>query len=200
VANPQSVELIVGLGNPGSAYAKTRHNAGAWFVEALCRQYRVTLRNEAKFNARLGQLTIGGQSVRVLISNTYMNHSGQPVGSIAKYFNLAVQNILIAHDELDFPPGDLRLKIDGGHGGHNGLRDIIHHLKSREFKRLRVGIGHPGHKDQVLDYVLQNPSHHDEVLIQDAIEKALKFLPQIVADWQNAMQRLHSVEDESVKK
>lgn len=193
-----SIELIVGLGNPGATYAKNRHNAGVWFVETLCRHFRITLHNEPKFNARFGQGFIAGHTVKLLISNTYMNHSGQPVGVVAKYFQIPVENILIAHDELDLPVGTLRLKTDGGHGGHNGLRDIIHHLKGKDFKRLRIGIGHPGHKDEVTDYVLNNPSIKDEALIREALEKSLPVLPQIISnDWQNAMQRLHTAEEGS---
>lgn len=189
------IELIVGLGNPGPTYAKTRHNVGAWFVEALCRQYRITLKSEPKFNAQIGQGSISGQTVKVLISNTYMNHSGQAVGTVAKYFQILPESILIAHDELDLPPGSVRLKLEGGHGGHNGLRDIIHHLKSQTFKRLRIGIGHPGQKDKVLDYVLNNPNRQDEQLILEAIQKTLSFMPQIVSgDWQNVMNRLHTGE------
>lgn len=195
MAEKKAIELIVGLGNPGQPYAKTRHNAGAWFVEALCRQYRITLKTESKFNARLGSSTIAGQQIKVLISNTYMNHSGQAVGSVAQYFQLPVETILVAHDELDIPPGAVRLKTDGGHGGHNGLRDIIHHLKSHEFKRLRLGIGHPGHKDKVLDYVLNNPSQKEEQLIQQAITETLAVLPDILnGNFQVAMNRLHSLE------
>lgn len=190
-----TIELIVGLGNPGPTYAKTRHNAGAWFVEALCRHYRITLNNESKFNASVGQSVIAGHSTRVVLSHTYMNHSGQAVGSIAKYFQIPVEKILVAHDDLDLPPGEIRLKLEGGHGGHNGLRDIIHHLKSREFKRLRIGIGHPGEKEQVLDYVLHAASSKDETLIQRGMENALKVFPQIMGGhWQLAMNRLHTVE------
>ncbi len=198
MAGKKAIELIVGLGNPGQAYTKTRHNAGAWFVETLCRQYRITLKNEPKFNARLGQGNIAGQQVKLLISNTYMNHSGQPVGAIANYFQFQPETILIAHDELDIPPGAIRLKTEGGHGGHNGLRDIIHHLKSREFNRLRIGIGHPGDKDKVLDYVLNNPSQHEEQLIHQAINEAVAVLPEILnGNFQLAMNRLHSLELET---
>lgn len=198
MAAKKAIELIVGLGNPGQAYTKTRHNAGAWFVETLCRQYRITLKNEPKFNARLGQGNIAGQQVKLLISNTYMNHSGQPVGAIANYFQLLPETILIAHDELDIPPGAIRLKTEGGHGGHNGLRDIIHHLKSREFNRLRIGIGHPGDKDKVLDYVLNTPSQKDEQLIHQAINEAVAVLPEILnGNFQLAMNRLHSLDLET---
>jgi PTH1 family peptidyl-tRNA hydrolase len=189
----KSIELIVGLGNPGPTYAKTRHNAGAWFVDALCQQYGVALKTEPKFNARLGQCNIHGQTLKIILPNTYMNHSGQTVGSVAKYYQLLPENILVAHDELDLSPGVVRLKIDGGHGGHNGLRDVIHHLKTPEFKRLRIGIGHPGQKELVHDYVLQKPSRHDEILILDSIDKSLSVLGKIVSgDWQNAMHALHS--------
>lgn len=189
----KGIELIVGLGNPGPAYAKTRHNAGAWFVEALCEEYRITLKNEPKFNARVGNIKINGRDVRVLLSNTYMNLSGQPVGGIVNYYHIPVSSVLVAHDELDIPTGSVRLKIDGGHGGHNGLRDIINHLKDRNFYRLRLGIGHPGDKTQVMEYVLNNPSAADEKLIRQGIDKVLKIVPQIVAgDLQNSMTKLHT--------
>lgn len=187
------IGLIVGLGNPGPTYADNRHNVGAWFVEAFCQRHRIQLKNDAKFNARLGQTSIGGRDVKILISNTYMNHSGRAVGSFAKYFQIPVENILVAHDELDIPPGAARFKTNGGHGGHNGLRDIIHHLQSREFHRLRIGIGHPGHKDEVVDYVLHRPNQEDEKKIREAIDESLKILPQIIAgDFEKAMNSLHT--------
>jgi peptidyl-tRNA hydrolase, PTH1 family len=190
--NP-SIQLIVGLGNPGPTYAKTRHNAGAWMVETLGKQLNTNLKTDSKFNARTAQTSISGQELRLLISNTYMNHSGQAVSAIAKYYQIPVNAILIAHDELDLPPGVVRLKTDGGHGGHNGLRDIIAHLGGRDFHRLRIGIGHPGHRDEVHDYVLHEASKHEEKQIFDAIDEALMVLPQIIkGDWPNAMNRLHS--------
>ncbi len=188
------IQLIVGLGNPGAEYKDTRHNAGAWFIEALCQQYRLSLKIESKFNALLTKWTFGGKECKILIPNTYMNHSGQAVGSIAKYYQIPTEAILIAHDELDLAPGIARLKIDGGHGGHNGLRDIIHHLQNRAFHRLRLGIGHPGHKDEVSQYVLQRPIRTDEQKIRSSILGSLKILPQLmVGDWQNAMNHLHTL-------
>ncbi len=196
-ASPASsaIELIVGLGNPGPAYAKTRHNAGAWFVESVCKEFQINLKSEPKFNARVGQSSIAGFPVRVLISNSYMNHSGQAVGAIANYFQIAPQSILVAHDELDIPTGSIRLKLDGGHGGHNGLRDIISHLKNTNFARLRIGIDHPGNKDKVMEYVLNVPSAKDEKLIHEGIEKAINVLPEIITgQWQKAMNWLHTEE------
>jgi len=191
------IGLIVGLGNPGPSYADTRHNVGAWLVEAYCQRNRIQLKNDIKFNARLGQFSVAGRDVKIMISNTFMNHSGRAVGSFAKYFQIPTEAILVAHDELDLPPGTARFKTDGGHGGHNGLKDIIHHLKGREFHRLRIGIGHPGHKDEVVDYVLHRPSHEDEKKIREAIEETLKILPQIMmGDFEKAMNSLHSVKNE----
>lgn len=192
----EGIKLIVGLGNPGPSYADTRHNVGAWFVEAFCKQNRIQLKNDAKFNARLGQFSGGGRDVKVFISNTYMNHSGRAVSSIAKYFQIPHEAILVAHDELDLPPGVVRFKTGGGHGGHNGLRDIIHHLKTRDFHRLRLGIGHPGHKDEVVDYVLQKPSQSDEKKIREAIDEAIAILPQIIAgDFEKVMNSLHTAKN-----
>lgn len=186
----------MGLGNPGSAYDQTRHNAGAWFIEALCQDENIKLKNEAKFNARVLEVSISGRKVILALSNTYMNHSGQPVNAISKYYQIPPESILIIHDELDLPPGTLRFKTDGGHGGHNGLKDIIHHLKTKAFHRLRIGIGHPGNKDDVLDYVLHKPSISDEKKIRQAIENAISALPLMVAgDFQAVMQRLHSVHE-----
>lgn len=187
------IRLLVGLGNPGPSYSATRHNAGEWLVEEFCRRSRIPLKTEAKFNARFAQTAINGQEVKIIISNTFMNHSGRAVGSIAKYFQIAVQNILVAHDELDLPPGTIRFKTDGGHGGHNGLKDIIHHLHSREFHRLRIGIGHPGHKDHVVDYVLNRPSSEEEKKIRLSIDEGIEVLPLIIAgDFEKAMNRLHT--------
>lgn len=193
-----SIQLIVGLGNPGPTYTETRHNAGTWFIEAFCQQHHIILKTEAKFNARIGQINIQGKEVKILISNTYMNHSGRAVGSIAKYYQIPANAILVAHDELDIPIGAIRFKTGGGHGGHNGLRDTIHHLGNPEFHRLRIGIGHPGHKDEVHDYVLSKPSKQDGHRIRLAIEAALKTCPQIIqGDWQWVMNQLHSLQIEA---
>ena len=174
------IQLIAGLGNPGPDYTATRHNAGAWFIEALCQQYRLTFHTETRFNARLSQWSYAGKDYKLLIPNTYMNHSGQSIGSFAKYFQLPAHSILIAHDELDLAPGDYRFKTGGGHAGHNGLRDVMHHLQSRDFHRIRLGIGHPGHKDQVSDYVLSKPSRTEEQQIRKAIQEAIRLLPEFI--------------------
>ncbi len=174
------IQLIVGLGNPGPDYSGTRHNAGVWFIETLCQQYRLSFHTETKFNARLSQWSFGGKEYKLLIPNTYMNHSGQAVGGFAKYYQIPVNTILIAHDELDLAPGIYRFKTGGGHAGHNGLRDIIHHLKSRDFHRLRIGIGHPGHKDEVSDYVLSKPPRLEEQKIRKTIQETIRALPEFI--------------------
>lgn len=190
--NP-TIQLIVGLGNPGNPYAHTRHNAGAWLVEALCEKFHLKLKTENKFNAKVITWPSNGKECKILIPNTFMNHSGQSVGSVVKYYQIPVDAILVAHDDLDIPPGAVRFKTGGGHGGHNGLRDIIHHLKSAGFHRIRLGIGHPGHRDDVADYVLNPASKVDEQKIQAAIEDTLKVLPKIInGEWQTVMNLLHS--------
>lgn len=176
MSSSHGIQLIVGLGNPGPDYKDTRHNAGEWFAEALCQQFRLSLKTESKFHARHTKWTFGGKEYHILIPTTFMNHSGQAVGLFAKYYQIPVEAILIAHDELDFPAGEFRFKTGGGHAGHNGLRDIIHHLHSREFHRIRLGIGHPGNKDEVADYVLSNPSKEDKQFIRTAIQAAIPAL------------------------
>ncbi len=170
------IQLIVGLGNPGPSYKDTRHNVGEWFLEALCQQFRLSLKTESKFHARHTKWTFGGKDFHLLIPTTFMNHSGQAVGLFSKYYQIPPEAILVVHDELDFKAGEFRFKIDGGHGGHNGLRDIIHHLNSRSFHRIRFGIGHPGNKDIVADYVLSDPSQEDKQLIKTAIQAAIPAL------------------------
>jgi PTH1 family peptidyl-tRNA hydrolase len=192
------LQLIVGLGNPGPDYAQTRHNAGAWFVEALCQDLHLSLKTESKFKAKLAQTKIAGQEIKILIPNNYMNLSGQAVGAISQYYQIPAEAILVAHDELDLPPGTIRLKTDGGHGGHNGLRDIIHHLNNRHFHRLRIGIGHPGDKTQVSNYVLNRPSKTEDTLIHAAITQALLVLPLAVqGNFGRAMNQLHTLSNES---
>jgi len=187
-----AIQLIVGLANPGKEYATTRHNAGAWWVQALCDQHNIGLQTQTKLLASIGQCQLGAAKFRCAIPTTYMNHSGQAVANIAKYFNIPATEILVVHDELDFAPGIIRLKSGGGHGGHNGLRDVIPQLATETFHRLRIGIGHPGNRDQVSDYVLSNPSKHDKQLIDNAIDSSLALLPSILAsDWQTAMNLLH---------
>ena len=168
----QTISLIVGLGNPGSEYAQTRHNAGFWYVERLAEQYGITLKKDNKFNGLTGRGNIEGQDVRLLLPSTFMNLSGQSVVPFCKFYQIQPQAILIAHDELDINPGIIRLKSGGGHGGHNGLRDIVPHIGAN-FHRLRIGIGHPGSKERVSGHVLSKASKTEQALIDDAIHHAL---------------------------
>lgn len=166
------ISLIVGLGNPGSEYTQTRHNAGFWFVERLAEQYNIMLKADNKFNGISGRGNIEGHDVRLLLPTTYMNRSGQSVVPFCKFYQIQPESILIAHDELDMNPGVIRLKSGGGHGGHNGLRDIVPHIGAN-FQRLRIGIGHPGSKERVSGHVLSKASKNEQVLMDDAIHHAL---------------------------
>jgi PTH1 family peptidyl-tRNA hydrolase len=188
-----AIALIAGLGNPGSEYARTRHNAGFWLVDALAATQGVTLRAEPKLSAEAAKLVIAGQSVWLLKPTTFMNRSGQSVQGALAYYKLAAEDCLVVHDDLDLAPGVARLKFDGGHGGQNGLRDLIQRLGHARFHRLRIGIGHPGHKDQVTPWVLGRPGAADEQAIRTAIDAALAVLPELLAGRIDAaMQRLHS--------
>ena len=173
------IDLIVGLGNPGSQYARTRHNVGFWLLDQLAAS-GADLRVESKFQAEVGTLKFGGRRVALLKPTTYMNLSGQAVGAYARYYKIQPAAILVVHDELDLAPGTVRLKRGGGHGGHNGLRDITAQVGA-EFLRLRLGIGHPGSADKVVEYVLGNPPTDDRLAIEDAISRGLAVLPEIVA-------------------
>lgn len=188
------VQLIVGLGNPGPEYAQTRHNAGQDLVEELARQYSIPLSSTPKFFGYSGRGTIAGRDVRLLVPTTYMNRSGQAVTSLAQFFRIPPESILVAHDELDLPPGVARFKFSGGHGGHNGLRDIISALgNSRDFARLRLGVGHPGNAKQVVDYVLKRAPATENELIETAIERSIAAIEAIVSgDWERAMRDLHT--------
>lgn len=188
------IELIVGLGNPGRQYEDTRHNAGAWFVERLARQYNANLSNDSKYNALTGRASINGHDVRLLIPTTFMNVSGQAVAPFANFFKIPVDKILVAHDELDLPPGIAKLKQGGGHGGHNGLRDIISKQgDNKNFARLRIGIGHPGSADKVSGFVLGKAPAQEQQLIDDAIDEALRAIPDLLGGKADkAMNRLHS--------
>lgn len=187
------IKLIVGLGNPGPQYNLTRHNAGTWFIDAIAEQESLQLKSDKKFFGLYQKLNLHSHECHLLIPTTFMNHSGRSVASICNYFNIKPEEVLVAHDELDLPPGKLKLKKNGGHGGHNGLRDIIKAFGNNEFYRLRLGIGHPGHKDQVHDFVLSNPSKHDKTLINDVIYRATHTLEQMISgDIAKAMQTLHT--------
>jgi peptidyl-tRNA hydrolase, PTH1 family len=186
------LSLIVGLGNPGPTYARTRHNAGFELVDELARRTGVSFRHESRHQGELGRATIDGSDVWLLKPMTYMNLSGQSVRSVAGFYRIPPQSILVAHDELDFPPGQVRLKEGGGHGGHNGLRDLIAQLGD-DFWRLRIGIGHPGDRDAVLNYVLGRPPAAEAALIHDAVLAAADAVPVMLRDGaQKAMNRLHA--------
>lgn len=187
------VKLIVGLGNPGDQYEKTRHNAGFWFVEDIARQNGEQFRPETKFFGEVAKIHLGTQECWLLKPSTFMNRSGRSIQALANFYKIPVESILVAHDELDLPAGTARLKKGGGHGGHNGLRDTIPALGSPDFYRLRIGIGHPGHKSQVVDYVLKAPSKPDLSSIEDALYETTRVLPDILqGDWAKAMNQLHS--------
>lgn len=175
-----SISLIVGLGNPGTEYAQTRHNAGFWYVERLAQRYGISLKSESRFHGLTGRGQIEGHDVRLLLPSTFMNRSGQAVVPMAKFFQVPADQLLIAHDELDLASGVIRLKSAGGHGGHNGLRDIVPHLGT-EFHRLRIGIGHPGHRDKVTGHVLGKAPTAEQALLDQALNEALRLTDLIVA-------------------
>ncbi|MBA2650433.1 MAG: aminoacyl-tRNA hydrolase [Legionella sp.] len=177
-----AIKLIIGLRNPGLDYEKTRHNAGAWFVSALAQGYHSAFKLDRKMQAQLGNLELGQQICRLALPTTFMNHSGQALRAVSQFYGILPEEILVAHDELDLPVGCARLKIGGGHGGHNGLRDITTSLGSPLFNRLRIGIGHPGHRDLVHDYVLGKPSLHDTQQIDEAIARAIAAMPLLLKD------------------
>ncbi len=186
------IRLIVGLGNPGKEYAATRHNAGFWFLEELARKAGASLRPEMRFHGLAARANLHGQEIWLLAPQTYMNVSGQAVAALATYYKIAPEEMLVVHDELDLLPGTARLKRGGGPGGHNGLKDIIARL-SPDFWRLRIGIGHPGDKNAVADFVLHRPSQPEEQLIRDALDQSLNTLPLVVVgDMAGAMQLLHT--------
>jgi peptidyl-tRNA hydrolase, PTH1 family len=187
----EPLKLIVGLGNPGTEYARTRHNAGFQFADELARRYGATFRSEPRHRAELARARVGHDDVWLLKPMNYMNHSGDPVRSVATFYKVPVQSILVAYDELDFPAGVVRLKSGGGAAGHNGMRDVIAQMGD-EFWRLRLGIGHPGDRALVLDYVLGRPSAVDAQLIRDAIDAAADSVPTLLNEGaQIAMNRLH---------
>lgn len=190
------IQLLVGLGNPGDRYRNTRHNAGEDFVRLLCARSGSQLEADARVQGLRGDLTIDGHPVRVLIPTTFMNRSGQAVGALANFFKIEPDQILIAYDELDLEPGVARFKFDGGAGGHNGIKDSIAALGNRrDFYRLRIGIGHPGHASLVSNYVLSKPAPEQREATLDAMERAAHALPHAIAgNWEKAMHQLHTQE------
>jgi PTH1 family peptidyl-tRNA hydrolase len=174
------IKLFVGLGNPGPDYQATRHNAGFWFVDELARQLRVSMPLERGYFGLMGRTTVDGQTLWLLEPQTFMNKSGQSVAALARFFKIEPQEILVAHDELDLPPGEAKLKRGGSHAGHNGLRDIHGQLGSDDYWRLRIGVGHPGHKAEVVNWVLKKPSADDRTAIDVTIERSLKAFPDLL--------------------
>lgn len=186
------IALIVGLGNPGKEYEATRHNAGFWFVDALARQQQVSFKSEKKFHGQLARYKQAGEDVWLLKPDTFMNLSGQAVQAVCQFYKIPLDRILVAHDELDLAPGVARLKKGGGHGGHNGLRDIMSRM-GKDFYRLRLGIGHPGDKSKVTGHVLNKVSVDDERAIELAIDETLRVLPDVIGgDIAKAMKTLHT--------
>jgi PTH1 family peptidyl-tRNA hydrolase len=195
------IRLIVGLGNPGSKHEADRHNAGFWFIDRLAAQHKQFLQTEKRFNGRVAKIQIEGQDIFLLEPDTFMNLSGESVGPLCRFHKIKPNEVLVAHDELDLKAGTARLKLGGGNGGHNGLKDIQQHLSSPQFWRLRFGIGHPRDlpgdlsKMDVADYVLKKPSSDEQSKIDLSLSKGIKILPLLInGDSQNAMQILHSAD------
>jgi PTH1 family peptidyl-tRNA hydrolase len=186
------LRIIVGLGNPGPEHLVTRHNAGFWFVDLLARRHGAEFRDYRKFSGETAKISIGGQDLVLLKPTTYMNRSGLSVRQLSDFYKVAPEEILVAHDELDLPVGAVRLKLAGGHGGHNGLRDLIAHL-GEDFWRVRLGVGHPGSKADVIDYVLTRAPRAEEDLILDAVSMAADCVPLMIEQGaERAMTKLHS--------
>ena len=175
-----SVQLIVGLGNPGSRYEDTRHNAGFWFIDALIRSFGGDLKSNSRFHGEVGETRIAGERVRLCKPTTFMNRSGQAVAAVASFYRIPAETVLVVHDELDLPTGTIRLKRGGGEGGHNGLRDISPQLGTKNYLRFRIGIAHPGNANQVTDYVLKRPGADERRAIDDTIDRGLRYIEDIV--------------------
>lgn len=188
------IKLIVGLANPGADYAQTRHNAGAWYVDLLAQRHQQSLKEESKFFGYTARINLAGDDVRLLVPTTFMNLSGKAVQAMANFYRIELNEILVAHDELDLPPGVAKMKLGGGNGGHNGLKDIQSKFSNNpNFYRLRIGIGHPGDKNKVVGFVLGKPPMSEQKLIDDAIDEALSCTDILMRDgFEKAMNRLHS--------
>ena len=188
------IKLIVGLGNPGDKYTDTRHNAGEWLIKRLARRFNVSLNPESKFFGKTARTLVNGKEVRLLVPTTFMNLSGKAVGALASFYRIKHEEILVIHDELDLPPGTAKLKQGGGHGGHNGLKDIVAQLgNNNNFYRLRIGIGHPGHRDLVAGYVLNKPSPADRDALEKVLDEATDCVEMIFKDGMvKATNRLNS--------
>lgn len=187
------IQLIVGLGNPGAEYENTRHNAGTWFVEYLAKSSNVSLLNAPKFRGFQATAKLHDYPFYLFIPTTFMNLSGQAVKAFVNFYKIPTHAILIAHDDIDLEVGDIRIKFSGGHGGHNGLRDIVKNLNSPDFYRLRIGVGRPQDNKEVVDYVLKQPNKSDKKIIDHILHDALQIIPELLAGhFQKAMQTLHT--------
>jgi PTH1 family peptidyl-tRNA hydrolase len=187
------IKLFVGLGNPGPEYAATRHNAGFWWIDALARELKVHLAMDRSYHGLLARTTLNGQTVWLLQPQTFMNLSGKSVAALARFFKIQPAEILVAHDEMDVVPGEAKLKLGGSHAGHNGLRDIHAQLGSADYWRLRLGVGHPGVKSEVVSWVLKNPSVDHRIAIEQAIDRSIKALPYLLAgDMDKATMLIHT--------
>ncbi len=189
----EPIKLIVGLGNPGREYEATRHNVGFWWVDELARMHNANFKADSKFHGLVAKSNLHGHEVHLLKPQTFMNVSGRAVGALANFYKFVPSQILVVHDELDLPPGSAKLKLGGGHGGHNGLKDIIAHLGSKDFWRLRIGVGHPGDRAEVVNFVLNAPRKEEQVLIDEASRRAQDVAAQIIeGKLEAAMLKLHS--------
>ena len=187
------IKLFVGLGNPGPEYEATRHNAGFWWIDALARELKAPLSLDKSYYGQLARTTLNGQTVWLLKPLTFMNLSGKSVAALARFFKIEPTQVLVAHDELDIAPGQAKLKFGGSHAGHNGLRDIHAQLGSGDYWRLRLGVGHPGVKSEVINWVLKKPSQEDRMAIEDSIARALKAVPELLkGEMEKATMMIHT--------
>ena len=187
------IKLFVGLGNPGPEYEATRHNAGFWWIDALSRELKAPLSLDKNYHGQVARTTIGGQTVWLLKPLTFMNLSGKSVAALARFFKIAPDEVLVAHDELDIVPGQVKLKFGGSHAGHNGLRDIHAQLGTADYWRLRIGVGHPGVKAEVINWVLKKPSQEDRMAIENCIDRCLKAVPELLrGEMEKAMMLIHT--------
>jgi PTH1 family peptidyl-tRNA hydrolase len=197
----EDIRLIVGLGNPGEKYERTRHNAGFWWVDAIAERKRAAWKRETKFSGYVTRVEEGGHEFTLLKPATYMNESGRSVSALMRFFKIEPSQLLVVHDELDLPPGAVKLKRGGGTGGHNGLEDIVDALGTKDFWRLRVGIGHPGHKDLVADYVLDRARRAEQDAIDPPFERSFDLLPRLAGGrMQDALTWLHTSPEAEAKR
>ncbi|NQY41775.1 MAG: aminoacyl-tRNA hydrolase [Legionellales bacterium] len=187
-----NIQAIIGLGNPGQNYALTRHNAGFWLIDLIAQKYGCTWKLDSKNQASVSDLQLGIKKIRLFKPTTYMNCSGSSVSLLTKYYKIPTEDVLIVHDDVDIEPGNIRFKFDGGHGGHNGLRDIMQSLNSKSFYRLRIGVGRPANTSGVQNYVLQQPTKLQQNMIIEKLQEIIAFVPDFIeGDYQNIMNKLH---------